>query len=53
MMQIKGNLFLVIGGTGFIGSYLAEQLLAEGVAHVCIYDNFSHARANHGKGAYT
>lgn len=40
-MQIKGNRFLVIGGAGFIGSHLVEQLLAAGAAHVCIYDNFS------------
>lgn len=46
-MQIKGNRFLVIGGAGFIGSHLVEQLLAEGAAQVRIYDNFSRGtRAN-------
>lgn len=46
-MQIKGNRFLVIGGAGFIGSHLVEQLLAEGAVHVCVYDNFSRGtRAN-------
>jgi UDP-glucose 4-epimerase len=40
-MQIKGNRFLVIGGAGFIGSHLVEQLLAEGAAKVRVYDNFS------------
>jgi len=46
-MQITGNRFLVIGGAGFIGSHLVEQLLAEGAAHVRIYDNFSRGtRAN-------
>jgi UDP-glucose 4-epimerase len=40
-MQIKGNFFLVVGGAGFIGPHLAEQLLAEGAAQVRVYDNFS------------
>jgi UDP-glucose 4-epimerase len=46
-MKIKGNRFLVIGGAGFIGSHLVDQLLAEGAAQVRIYDNFSRGtRAN-------
>jgi UDP-glucose 4-epimerase len=46
-MEINGNRFLVIGGAGFIGSHLVDQLLAEGAAHVRIYDNFSRGtRAN-------
>lgn len=40
-MQIRGKRFLVIGGAGFIGSHLVEQLLAEGAAQVRVYDNFS------------
>lgn len=40
-VQIKGNRFLVIGGAGFIGSHLVDQLLDEGAAHVRVYDNFS------------
>lgn len=46
-MQIQGNRFLVIGGAGFIGSHLVDQLLAAGAAQVRIYDNFSRGtRAN-------
>ncbi len=46
-MQIKGKRFLVIGGAGFIGSHLVDQLLAEGAAQVRVYDNFSRGtRAN-------
>jgi UDP-glucose 4-epimerase len=46
-MQIKGNRFLVIGGAGFIGSHLVDQLIDEGAAQVRIYDNFSRGtRAN-------
>ena len=40
-MQIKDKRFLVIGGAGFIGSHLVEQLLAKGAALVRVYDNFA------------
>jgi UDP-glucose 4-epimerase len=40
-MEIRGKRFLVVGGAGFIGSHVAELLLAEGAQLVRIYDNFS------------
>ena len=40
-MQIKGSRFLVIGGAGFIGSHLVDQLLEQGAELVRVYDNFS------------
>ena len=40
-VEISGRSFLVIGGAGFIGSHVVDQLLARGAAHVRIYDDFS------------
>jgi len=39
-MDIKGSSILVIGGAGFIGSHLVEELLKEDVKEIIIYDNF-------------
>lgn len=43
-MELKDSKILVIGGAGFIGSFVVSELLKEDVAEVVIYDNF--ARGN-------
>jgi UDP-glucose 4-epimerase len=45
-MRIEGGSFLVIGGAGFIGSHVVEQLLENGAAHVRVYDNFARGSRN-------
>jgi UDP-glucose 4-epimerase len=40
-MDIKGTKVLVIGGAGFIGSFVVAELLKEDVAEVVVYDNFA------------
>jgi len=40
-MDIKGKRFLVIGGAGFIGSHLADQLCDAGAEEVRIFDNYT------------
>lgn len=39
-MNLSGKRVLVIGGAGFIGSHVVEELLKTDVAVVTIYDNF-------------
>jgi len=43
-MDISGKRFLVIGGAGFIGSHIVDQLLGLGADEVVIYDNFFRGR---------
>src|SRR5580765_8216156 len=39
-MDLKGKKLLLVGGAGLIGSHTADQLLAEDVAEIVIFDNF-------------
>ena len=39
-MYINDSRILVVGGAGFIGSHLVEQLLAQNPREIIIYDNF-------------
>lgn len=50
-MNLSGTKQLVIGGAGFIGSHLVEELLAGDVAEVVIFDNFTAGKPEHLAGA--
>ncbi len=39
--------YLIIGGAGFIGSYIAEALIKNKKNHITIYDNFSSGKLWH------
>ena len=43
-MDIKQSKILVIGGSGFIGSFVVAELLKEDVAEVVVYDNFARGK---------
>ena len=46
-MDIHGKRFLVIGGAGFIGSHVVDELVKTDVAEAIVFDNFSRGtRAN-------
>lgn len=46
MPEIKGKKILVIGGAGFIGSHVVDNLLKEDISQVTIYDNFVRGTAD-------
>lgn len=39
-MEIRGSRVLVIGGAGFIGSHVVDELTKEDVKEIIVYDNF-------------
>lgn len=39
-VDIRGKRFLVIGGAGFIGSHVVDELRKEDVKEIVVYDNF-------------
>ena len=39
-MELKDSRVLVIGGAGFVGSHIVDQLVAEPVAEIRVFDNF-------------
>ena len=39
-MELSGKRILVIGGGGFIGSHIVEQLTRTDVGEIIIFDNF-------------
>jgi UDP-glucose 4-epimerase len=46
-MNIENSKVLVIGGAGFIGSFVVEELLKENVAEVVVYDNFARGKKDY------
>jgi UDP-glucose 4-epimerase len=46
-MDIKGSKILVIGGAGFIGSFVVSELLKEDVAEVVVFDNFARGKKSY------
>ena len=45
-MKLKDSKILVIGGAGFIGSFVVSELLKTNVGKVVIYDNFARGKIN-------
>jgi UDP-glucose 4-epimerase len=39
-MELNGKKIMLIGGAGLVGSHIVDQLVAEPVAEIVVYDNF-------------
>jgi UDP-glucose 4-epimerase len=46
-MNLKDSKILVIGGAGFIGSFVVAELLKEDVGEVVVYDNFARGQKDY------
>jgi len=46
-MHIEKSKVLVIGGAGFIGSFVVSELLKEDVSEVVVYDNFARGQRSY------
>ena len=46
-MKLKGKNILVIGGAGFIGSFVVAELLKYPVNRVIVYDNFTRGKKSY------
>ena len=50
-MNLKNKNILVIGGAGFIGSFVVSELLKTNVGKVVIYDNFARGKSSNLSGS--
>ena len=39
-MDLTGKRILLIGGAGLVGSHIVDQLVAEPVSEIVVFDNF-------------
>ena len=46
-MELTNSKILVIGGAGFIGSFVVSELLKENVQQIIIYDNFARGKIDY------